>query len=171
MKKILFVNPYPHDKAPSQRLKFEQYYPYMSDAGYQIEHTSFYDEKVWKILYKKGFYLQKALGIVRGYLRRIKYLFRLREYDVVYIHLWVTPIRPAFFEWLYAKVAKKIIYDIDDLVFLKKAGHIAWWKGILKSSRKPIYLMKKSDHVITCTPFLDEFVRKYNPHTTDISST
>jgi L-malate glycosyltransferase len=34
-----------------------------------------------------------------------------------------------------------------------------------------IYLMKKANHVITCTPFLDEFVKKYNPNTTDISST
>ena len=31
--------------------------------------------------------------------------------------------------------------------------------------------MKKADHVITCTPYLDEIVRKYNQHTTDISST
>ncbi|MBI3240334.1 MAG: glycosyltransferase [Flavobacteriia bacterium] len=31
--------------------------------------------------------------------------------------------------------------------------------------------MKKADHVITCTPFLTEFVNKFNSHTTDISST
>ncbi len=31
--------------------------------------------------------------------------------------------------------------------------------------------MKHADHVITCTPYLDEFVRKFNQHTTDISST
>jgi len=31
--------------------------------------------------------------------------------------------------------------------------------------------MKRSDHVITCTPYLDQIARKYNEHTTDISST
>jgi len=31
--------------------------------------------------------------------------------------------------------------------------------------------MKSADHVITCTPYLDNFVRKYNQNTTDISST
>jgi glycosyltransferase involved in cell wall biosynthesis len=31
--------------------------------------------------------------------------------------------------------------------------------------------MKTADHVITCTPYLDQFVRKYNLNTTDISST
>ena len=31
--------------------------------------------------------------------------------------------------------------------------------------------MKTSNHVVTCTPHLDAFVRKYNSNTTDISST
>lgn len=31
--------------------------------------------------------------------------------------------------------------------------------------------MKHADHVITCTPTLDDFVRQYNSKTTDISST
>jgi glycosyltransferase involved in cell wall biosynthesis len=31
--------------------------------------------------------------------------------------------------------------------------------------------MKAADHVITCTPYLDKFVRQYNTQTTDISST
>jgi glycosyltransferase involved in cell wall biosynthesis len=31
--------------------------------------------------------------------------------------------------------------------------------------------MRSADHIITCTPYLDSFVRKYNQHTTDISST
>ncbi|RYD96687.1 MAG: glycosyltransferase [Sphingobacteriales bacterium] len=170
-KRILFVNPYPHDKAPSQRLKYEQYYDHFRAAGYDIEWSCFYDDEAWKVIYKPGHYAGKAMAFVRGYARRLRDLFRLKKYDAVYIHLWVTPIRPAFFEWLYSKVAKKIIYDIDDLVFLKEASHIAWWKGMLKSRKKPVYLMKVAKHVITCTPFLDEFARKYNPNTTDISST
>ena len=31
--------------------------------------------------------------------------------------------------------------------------------------------MKRADHVITCTPYLDKFVRQFIQHTTDISST
>src|SRR5690606_1531687 len=32
-------------------------------------------------------------------------------------------------------------------------------------------LMKHASHVITCTPFLDKFVKRFNKNTTDISST
>jgi glycosyltransferase involved in cell wall biosynthesis len=44
---------------------------------------------------------------------------------------------------------------------------VAWLRG----PQKYFYLMKAADHVITCTPYLDSFVRKYNSRTTDISST
>ena len=62
-------------------------------------------------------------------------------------------------------------YDIDDMVFL---GHSSdankFWQS-LKGKNKMIYLMKSANHVITCTPKLDEFVQQFNKNTTDISST
>lgn len=171
-KKILFIVPYPYDKAPSQRLKFEQYYDQFRRAGYDISWSSFYDEKAWRTIYKPGHFLQKVASILRGYLRRIKDGFRLSRYDIIYVHLWVTPIGPPWFEQWYAnKAGKRLIYDIDDLIFIENASHWSKWGRLLKGKKKPILLMKKAGHVVTCTPFLDEFVRKYNEHTTDISST
>ncbi len=171
-KKILFVCPYPQNVAPSQRLKFEQYYSYLREAGYQIETSAFIDENFWKIIYKKGNYLKKAWHTLRGYTRRTMILRRLGEYDLVYIHLWVTPFGPAFFERLYRWAAKKIIYDIDDLVYLGNVKNRAHpFVSFIKGTKKPFYLMKHADHVITCTPYLDDFVRRYNSNTTDISST
>ena len=57
------------------------------------------------------------------------------------------------------------------LFFLAKKSEANSWVSKFKGNQKPIYLMKNADHVITCTPFLDNFVRQYNKHTTDISST
>ncbi len=171
-KRILFIVPYPHDKAPSQRLKFEQYYAKFREAGYEVEWSSFYDDKAWNLIYKPGNLPGKLAAMGRGYFRRLRDLFRLGKYDIIYAHLWVTPIGPPVFEHLLAAISgKKLVYDIDDLIFLKNASHIAWWKQLIKGRKKPIVLMKKARHVVTCTPFLDEFVRKYNPNTTDISST
>ena len=171
-KKLLIICPYPLNVAPSQRLKFEQYYPYFRSEGYEIEISSFISIKFWKIIYKEGFFFQKLFYTVKGYFKRINDLFRLRKFDVVYIHLWVTPFGWPLFERLFRLSGKKIVYDVDDLVYLKgvksKAHSVV---NLLKGRKKPIYLMKKSDHVITCTPYLDEFVRQFNPHTTDISST
>ncbi|HEV8286808.1 MAG TPA: glycosyltransferase family 4 protein [Chitinophagaceae bacterium] len=172
MKKVLVICPYPENVAPSQRLKFEQYYPAFRQAGYEIQTSSFINYAFWNIIYKKGNLLQKVYYTLLGYFKRIRYLFRLRQFDIVYIHLWVTPFGPPIFEWLYRNLARKIVYDIDDLVYLnnKKSSKnpIAL---MIKGKKKPIYLIKNSEHIITCTPYLDQFVRKFNSATTDISST
>ncbi len=171
-KKILVICPYPEDVAPSQRLKFEQYYPHFRAAGYQVDVSPFISKGFFSVIYKKGFLFQKIGYTIAGYLGRIGDLFRLHRYDVVYLHLWATPFGPPVFEWLIRKLARRVVYDIDDLVYLKNVDSKAHpLVTIIKGRKKPIYLMKAADHVITCTPYLDEFVRRFNQHTTDISST
>ena len=171
-KKILFLNPYPENAAPSQRLKFEQYYPHLRAAGWQVDTSAFISRAFWKIIYQPGRLPAKAWYTLLGYCTRVGDLLAIRKYDVVYIHLWATPLGPPIFEWLFCKLAKKVIYDIDDLVYLgdvkSKAHPIVNW---LKGRKKPIFLMKHADHVVTCTPYLDKFVRQFNQQTTDISST
>jgi glycosyltransferase involved in cell wall biosynthesis len=172
MKKILFVTPYPFNKAPSQRLKFEQYYAAIEANGFEISKNAFVSDKFWDIIYKKGFWGKKILFTLQGYWSRLVCLFRLRRYDVVYMHLWVTPFGFPFFEWLYTKLSRKVIYDIDDLVYLPGIkSDMNPLITSLKGRNKPLFLMRHADHVITCTPYLDSIVRKYNVQTTDISST
>jgi glycosyltransferase involved in cell wall biosynthesis len=172
MKRIVIVCPHPKDVAPGQRLKYEQYIASWEKSGYNVDIKPFMTDRFWNIVYKKGYYFEKVFWTCFGYLRRLKLLFTLRNYDLSYIFLWVTPFGSTFFERLYCFVSKKIIYDIDDLVYHKDHKSEAnSFLAILKGRKKPIYMMKRSDHVITCTPHLDSFVRKFNSNTTDISST
>ncbi|HOY42961.1 MAG TPA: glycosyltransferase family 4 protein [Chitinophagales bacterium] len=168
-KNILFLSPYPFGKAPSQRLKFEQYYPHFEANGYSINTSSFIDEKFWETIYKPGHLVSKITGTLRGYLRRLTDLFFIRNYDVVYVHLWVTPFGPPIFEWLVSKMAKKIIYDIDDMIYLNNSSKRFIDK--VKGRNKPLALMKNAHHVIVCSPFLEKFVRNYNKNVTTILAT
>jgi glycosyltransferase involved in cell wall biosynthesis len=170
-KKILFLTPYPKDVAPSQRLKFEQYYNYFLENNFEIETNHFVSYKFWKILYKKGNFTKKVFYTLSGYLKRLNTIYKIKNYDLVYIHLWVTPFGLPIFEWLTVKLAKKIIYDIDDMVFLGHSSDANRFIQNLKGRKKMIFLMKNANHVITCTPSLDNFVRQFNKNTTDISST
>jgi glycosyltransferase involved in cell wall biosynthesis len=170
--KILVICPHPEDMAPGQRLKYEQYFGYFRQNGFEVDVKPFMSVRFQNIVYKKGYVVEKIFWTLTGYVKRFFQLFTLRRYDVIYIFLWVTPFGPPCFEWLYKKISRKIIYDIDDLVYLpastsKVNGFIARMKG----NNKPIYMMKAADHVITCTPYLDNFVKRYNTNTTDISST
>jgi len=125
----------------------------------------------WQIVYRKGFFIEKVFWTLFGYLKRIINLFQIPFYDITYVFLWGTPFRSSLYERMVRLLSKRLIYDIDDMVFL---GHSSdankLWKN-LKGKNKMIYLMKSANHVITCTPKLDDFVRQFNRNTTDISST
>jgi len=170
--KILVVCPHPEDMVPGQRLKYEQYFSYFRQNGFEVNVKPFMSVRFQNIVYKKGYLVEKIFWTLIGYLKRFWQLFTLKHYDVTYIFLWVTPFGPSFFEWLYRKSSKKVIYDIDDLVYLpSSSSKVNSLISGIKGKNKPIFLMKVADHVITCTPYLDNFVKSYNKNTTDISST
>lgn len=170
-KKVLIICPHPVGYAPGQRLKYEQYFDIFRENGYEITVSPFMSESFQKIVYQRGKYLQKTFWTIAGYCKRVRDLFRIRQYDLVYTFLWVAPFAPPVFEKLTRRLAKKMIYDIDDLVFLNPPSSSNPLVHYLRSSKNHISLMRSADHVITCTPYLDSFVRQYNQNTTDISST
>ena len=170
-KKILVLCPNPENYAPAQRLKYEQYFEFLRDNNYEIQVSSFMTESFQKIVYSKGNYIRKIIWTVVGYFRRIYDLFRLPFYDGVYVHLYVTPFGPTFFEFLTRMLNKNIIYDIDDMVFLKTKSVYNQPVSALKGRGKMQYMMKHAKHIITCTDTLDAYARKYNQNTTNISST
>ncbi|MBI3555640.1 MAG: glycosyltransferase family 4 protein [Deltaproteobacteria bacterium] len=170
-KRILLICPNPEDEAPGQRLKYEQYFDYLRANGYDITVSPFITKAFWRIIYKPGHYGRKILWTLWGYARRLYDLARAPFYDGLYIFLSVTPFGTSCFERLYRVAARKIVYDIDDLVFLGKTSSANKIVGWLRGRSKYVYLMKCADHAITCTPYLDKFVRQYNRRTTDISST
>jgi glycosyltransferase involved in cell wall biosynthesis len=170
-KKIAIICPHPERVAPGQRLKYEQYFQHWRDNGWSVDVYSFQSLRFWEIVPRQGFLIEKIFWTIVGYCHRVLFLFKIRNYDIVYIFLWVTPFGPPLFEWLYCLLAKKVVFDIDDLVFLGHSSAANSWISKLKGKNKPIYLMKHAHHVVTCTPYLDSFVKKYNKNTTDISST
>jgi glycosyltransferase involved in cell wall biosynthesis len=170
-KRILVICPHPENVVPGQRLKYEQYFNYFRENNIEVHVSSFMTKRFQSIVYKKGYYFEKFFWTLIGYLIRIKDLFRVPFYDGVYIFLWVTPFGLPFFEKLFYMFNKHIIYDIDDLVFLAPASKANKFIARLKGKNKMSFLMKHSKHVITCTPYLDNYVRKFTESTTDISST
>ena len=74
-KRILILCPFPEGEAAGQRLKYEQYFSSWKKEGYNIYISSFSDQSLWKVLYKKGNLGRKIFGAIKGYLRRIKDLF------------------------------------------------------------------------------------------------
>jgi len=116
---VFFLVPYPKDKAPSQRFRFEQYFKVLDQNNVKFIVRAFYSPKTWVILHLEGHVPRKIYRILFSFFVRWIHVFHALLYDVVFIHREVAPIGPPFFEFILAKVfRKKIIYDFDDAIWL-----------------------------------------------------
>ncbi|MBL0272546.1 MAG: glycosyltransferase family 4 protein [Chitinophagaceae bacterium] len=173
-KKILVLCPSPKGTAAAQRLKYEQYFSLLEEEGYKFVISSFQSERFWKIIHRPGYVIEKIFWTSLGYFRRFFDLIRAPFFDGVFVTLWVTPLGFPFFERILLLANKKIIYDIDDMIFLDKVEFIK--KNMfqrLKGIKKPIVLMRYARYVIVCTPRLEEIALELNKYrqVIDISST
>jgi len=170
-KRILVLCPSPQGTNPGQRLKYEQYFSNWEKSGYEVVVSPFQTDRFWKIIYQPGHLVEKVFWTLWGYGRRLFDLFRIPFYDGVYVFLWITPLGPPIMEHIVTKLATHLIYDIDDMVFLGDTSSANSWVSKLKGTKKMALLMKAAEHVVVCTPKLDEYVAQFNSNRTDISST
>lgn len=154
--------PYPSGTAASQRFRFEQYYSFLREEGWEIEKAPFLDEETWEILYSKGFYLKKVLGLLKGFLKRFFFLFNAAKYDAIFIHREAAPLGPPFCEWAFKVLGRKIIFDFDDAVWLSntsKENKIISW---IKFPNKIKFIIKNAKKVSAANESLFAFAKKLN---------
>jgi len=161
-KRIFVICPFPEGVAAGQRLKYEQYFDHWRAQGYEITVSSFMDRSMWAVVYTRGNYVSKVLGTLRGYLRRVSDLFRVRDYDLVYVFMWTTPIGTSFFERLFRFLSKKLVYDVEDNVLMEKSNELNPLIKVLKGQGKTKFLIERADHVITSSPFLNDYCLSLN---------
>ena len=51
-KRVLVICPYPEGVAPGQRLKYEQYFSYFREHGYELVISSFITRSFWGVIYQ-----------------------------------------------------------------------------------------------------------------------
>lgn len=169
--RIVVLCPHPPDRAPGQRLKFEQYYDSWRAAGWDVVVRPFWSDTTWQILYSKGHVVRKAAGVAAGLLRRIRDVREARRADLVYLFLEVAPIGPPVFERWVRRSGVPTVYDIDDLVYLPHHSDANRFMRWLRSHGKVPESIAAADHVIVCTPHLEAYARGFTDRVTDISST
>lgn len=156
-KRMLVLCPFPEGVAAGQRLKYEQYFTDWRTHGWEITVSPFMDEALWRIVYQPGRTAAKGLGVARGELRRLRDYLRVGQYDLVYIHMNVTPLGTSATERLVRARAKRIVYDLEDNVLNGSAGaRVNPLAALLKGTGKIRYLINHADHVIASSPTLAE---------------
>ncbi len=162
-KRLLFLSVYPKGGSPGQRFRYELFFDDLQKAGCQIETNAFFSARVNAILYQQGKLFKKAFGVLGGLFSCVLMLNKARKADVVFVFREISPIGPAVFEWIIAKVLKKkIIYDFDDAIYLLNYSKENAFFNFLKNPSK-VSLICKWAYKISCgNEFLANYARKYN---------
>lgn len=165
-KRMLVLCPYPEGVAAGQRLKYEQYFDDWRAAGWDITVSPFMDRAMWDVVWEPGHLLQKAMGVLRGHLRRLRDMVRVWRYDLVYVFMWVTPFATSLMERTVRAQAKTLVYDVEDNILAEQGSgdHVNpnAIARFLKGTGKARFLIRRADHVITSSPFLNDFCLKLN---------
>lgn len=170
-RRILVLCPYPEGRAPSQRLKYEQYFDSWRQAGFAVEVSPFWDERAWGVLFQRGRWAAKVAAFLRGAARRLGDLRAIRSADLVYLHLEALPLGPPLLERWMARRGVPIVYDLDDLVYLPHASAANRFMRWLRGKGKIPEIVSLARHTIVCTEHLAEFARRHSARVTNISST
>lgn len=144
--------------AASTRQRFEQYAPFLSDAGFKTESWPLFDDDYLKQLYdgkNKG-----PLYTLKSYWRRIAQLATRRDIDLVWVHYELFPYLPGFLERSITLLGAPIVYDFDDAIFHNyDQNGCSILRGILGNKLAP--LISRADVALCGNAYLADYARQY----------
>ena len=170
-KKVLFVANQVKDRSPAQRFRFEQYFKYLTQQGYECELAHLLTGDEAKTFYSKGKAAAKAWIVIKSFFRRYRQCARADNYDIVFIQREAFITGTIFFEKMLRRSKAKMIFDFDDAVWLDSVSDINRRFAFLKNPDKTAALIKMADQVIAGNAYLAGYARMFNPHVIIIPTT
>lgn len=162
--------PYALQTTPSQRFRIEQWAPYLSAEGIDVQLVPFASESVMDCLRQPGRVLGKAVALINAFACSVIRSLSSRRCDIVLIHRAISIAGPAVQERLLAFLDCPMIYDFDDAVWLLHTSSNNRRFGWLKFPAKTATICRLSKHVIVGNCFLEDYARQYNDRVTVIPS-
>ena len=171
MKKILFVAPHRKDRSPSQRFRFEQYFEFLTQQGYECELSCLISEKDDKVFYSSGNFIQKLLILLKQIKKRLRDIKRASRYDIVFVQREAFFTGTTYFERKLKEKCGKLIFDFDDAIWNHDVSSANKTLGWLKNPAKTSKIIGLCDLVIAGNEYLADYAKKYNQNVIIIPTT
>lgn len=165
--RVLFVVPYPTE-APSNRLRVEQYFPYLRKHGVKTRLRPFMSRGFYRSRYRPGGLPRKLLSLTWSTFNRLLDVRRAGEVDVILIHREAFPFGGPFVEEMLARTRRPIVYDFDDAVYLHSSGEASPLMRLLRRPEKTARIIELSAAVIAGNETLRDYASAYNDRITVI---
>ena len=153
---ILFLTKYSR-KGASSRYRTFQYIDYFKKSGINCTVSSLFDDNYLVYLYRLG--RHRKLDVIKAFLRRIRSVLFVHQFDLVVIEKEVIPYFPAFLEWLIKLSGVPYIVDYDDALFHQYDNHR---KGIVRFllGSKIAHVMRGANLVVAGNAYLADYAKR-----------
>ncbi|HYG49429.1 MAG TPA: glycosyltransferase family 4 protein [Flavobacteriales bacterium] len=168
--KLLIIAAHRHDRSPSQRFRFEQYFRFFEENGVEYKLSNIISEKDDRYFYAEGYFLRKLWILLKSYLKRWSDVIACKRYDAVFVQREAIMTRTTMFERLMAK-RRPLIYDFDDAIWkmdVSEANQNLKW---MKNPKKTARLIKHAALVIAGNNYLADYARQFNQNVWVIPTT
>jgi glycosyltransferase involved in cell wall biosynthesis len=166
--RVLALSPIPEEGAGC-RFRIAQFIPYLGSVGVEVTLRSLFDADFFRLVYRPGHYLRKALSFVELSIKRLDSLRDASRFDVIFIYREIFPIGPAIIERLLGSRRRPpVVFDFDDAIFLPSVSDANRGIRALKQPGKVATIVRHSDHVIAGNDYLATYARRFNDAVTVI---
>lgn len=160
--RLLALSPIPEEGAGC-RFRIAQFIPSLESAGFEVTLSSLFTPEFFRLVYRPGHYLRKAVGFTTLSLKRLAVVRDLSRFDVVWIYREIFPIGPAIVERLITMDDHPpVVFDFDDAIFLPSVSDANRLIGALKQPGKVETIIRRSRHVIAGNAYLADYARRFN---------
>ena len=165
--RVLFLVPYPTE-APSNRLRVEQYFPYLRQHGVEPILRPFMSSDLYNIRYAPGSMARKVASLGASTASRFFDVRRADRADLLFVHRETFPVGGPFIEELLARRGRPLIFDFDDAIYLLNTGVMSRTVGLLKRPSKTARIINLATTVIAGNENLKAYASLYNRNITVI---
>lgn len=165
MPRFLFLSPYP-TSAPSHRVRIEQYVPYLERRGATVVVRSLVDDISYRA---RGPRLMGAL--LAGTIRRIRDVASAGMFDAVLVHREALPLPTAALERLLDRVARRLVFDFDDAIYLPQPYPALKLLAWIRSPRKFGAMVTSADEVLAGNQHLAKKAAPFARHVSLLPTT
>jgi glycosyltransferase involved in cell wall biosynthesis len=169
--RVLALVPSIHDISPGQRYRIEQWQGGLAQSGVEITFAAFEDKNLRNVLYTRGRWLEKGIGISKAFVRRLSTVRKLKSYDLVYVFREAALFGPPIFERMVQRSKVPLVFDFDDAIFVRYRSPANGWLSLLKAPGKTGTICKLASHVIVGNNYLAEYARTFNKNVTVVPTT
>jgi len=171
MKKVLFIASHRKDRAPGQRFRFEQYFDFLEQHGFQCELQYIVSAEDDKILYRQGNYLRKMFFALRANWKRFQNIRQANQSDIIFLFREALMTRSTFFERQFARSKAKMVFDFDDAIWLSNVSDANKRFSWLKNAGKTEDLIALSDMIFAGNEYLANYASGFNKHVKIVPTT